>query len=174
VPQTESERVAALRSYDLQCDAVVSSLERITDLAATHFGVEQASVNLIGEHSQEFLACHGGAEEWETMDREDSICTFTVLEEAGVLSVPDVTEDPRFESRSDALIRLGIRAYLGANLTTSAGLPIGTLCVYDDEPREFSREDESYLRDLAAVAMELIELRAADGSAATATDGGRR
>ena len=174
VPQTEPERLAALRSYDLKDDAVVSSLDRITDLAAAHFGVEQASVNIIGETSQEFLACHGGAEEWETMDREDSICTFTILEDAGVMAVPDVTEDPRFESRSEALIGLGIRAYLGANLVTSAGLTIGSLCVYDDEPRDFSPEDESYLRDLAAVAMELIELRAATGDAAAATDGGRR
>ena len=108
------------------------------------------------------------------MDREDAICTFTILEGEGVMSVPDVTEDPRFESRSDALIRLGIRAYLGANLTTSAGLTTGTLCVYDDESREFSREDESYLRDLAAVAMELIELRAAADGGTAATDEGRR
>jgi CheY-like chemotaxis protein len=174
VPQTESERLAALRSYDLQDGAVVASLERITDLAAAHFGVDQASVNIIGEHSQEFLACHGGAEEWETMDREDSICTFTILEDAGSMAVPDVTEDPRFESRSEALIGLGIRAYLGANLTTSAGLTIGSLCVYDDDPREFTGEDEAYLRDLADVAIELIELRAADGPAAAATDGGDR
>ena len=175
VPQTEAERLAALRSYDLKDDAVVASLERVTDLAAAHFDVDQASVNIIGEHSQEFLACHGGAEAWETMDREDSICTFTILEDGGAMAVPDVTEDPRFESRSEALLDLGLRAYLGANLVTSAGLTIGSLCVYDDEPRAFSAADESYLRDLAGVAMELIELRAAaDGSAAAATDGGRR
>jgi CheY-like chemotaxis protein len=175
VPQTEPERLAALRSYDLKNDAVVSSLERITDLAADHFGVDQASVNIIGEHSQEFLACHGGAEEWETMDREDSICTFTILEDEGVMAVPDVTEDPRFESRSEALLGMGIQAYLGANLTTSAGLTIGSLCVYDDEAREFSHADETYLRDLATVAMELIELRAAaPDSAVAATDRGNR
>jgi len=174
VPQTEAERLAALRSYDLRDDAVVSSLERVTDLAAMHFDVEQASVNIIGESSQEFLACHGAAAEWETMDREDSICTFTILEDGGVMTVPDVTEDPRFESRSETLIELGIRAYMGANLTTSAGLTIGSLCVYDDEPRAFSPDDESYLRTLAEVAMELIELRAAADSAAVAADGGDR
>jgi GAF domain-containing protein len=108
------------------------------------------------------------------MDREDSICTFTILEDAGSMAVPDVTEDPRFESRSEALLGLGIRAYLGAKLTTSAGLTIGSLCVYDDEPRAFTGEDEAYLRDLADVAIELIELRAADGPAAAATDGGDR
>jgi GAF domain-containing protein len=173
LPQDETERLAALRSYDLDGEAVVASLKRVTDLAATHFGVDRASVNLVGEHSQEFLACHGPADAWETMDREDSICTFTILEDDGVMAVPDVAQDPRFESRSEALVDLGIRAYLGANLTSSIGLTIGSLCVYDDDPRSFTGEEEAYLRDLAALAMELIELRAGGAPAAT-TDGGRR
>ncbi|WP_324759057.1 GAF domain-containing protein [Haloarcula sp. GH36] len=160
VPQNEAERIAALRSYDLDDEELLSSLDRITDLAATHFDVDQASINIISEHSQEFLACHGGAEDWETMDREDSICTFTILEDDDVMTVEDVTEDPRFESRSDSLLELGIRSYMGANLVTSAGLVIGPLCIYDDEPRSFSPADEAYLRDLASVAMDLIELRA--------------
>ena len=71
-----------------------------------------------------------------------------------------MTEDPRFESRSDTLLDMGIRAYLGANLVTRSGLVIGPLCVYDDETRSFSAADEAYLRDLAAVAMDVIELHA--------------
>ena len=177
VPQTEAERLAALRSYDLNSEddgrdseGLVSSLERITDVAAAYFDADQASVNIIGEHSQDFLACYGDAEGWEAMDREDSICTFTILEDRGVMTVEDVTEDPRFESRSETLLEMGIRAYVGANLVTPAGLAIGSLCVYDDEPRSFSPADEAYLRDLAAVAMELIELRTGPAAA----DGGRR
>jgi len=205
VPQTEAERLAALRSYDLDSEddgrdseddgldseddgrdseddgldseddgldseGLVSSLERITDVAAAYFDADQASVNIIGEHSQDFLACYGDAEGWEAMDREDSICTFTILEDRGVMTVEDVTEDPRFESRSETLLEMGIHAYVGANLVTPAGLAIGSLCVYDDEPRSFSPADEAYLRDLAAVAMELIELRTGPAAA----DGGRR
>lgn len=173
VPQSESERLAALRSFDLDDPGLLSSLDRITGLAADHFGVEIASVNIIDEHTQEFLACYGPAEEWETMDREDSVCTFTILEDDGVMTVEDVAEDPRFESRSDALADLGIRAYMGTSLVTSTGLVIGTLCIYDDEPRSFSPADEAYLRDLASLAMDLIELHSRlDVSAAA--DGGRR
>jgi GAF domain-containing protein len=160
VPQDEDERLAALQSYDLDDPALESSLDRITDLAASHFGVSQASINIINEHSQEFLACYGSASEWETMDREDSICTFTILEDEGVMAVEDVTEDPRFESRSGGLLDLGIHSYLGANLVTSNGLVIGPLCVYDDEPRSFSHEDKMYLKKLSSVAMDLIELHA--------------
>ena len=91
------------------------------------------------------------------MDRQDSICTFTILEDE-VMTVEDVTEDPRFESRSEELLDLGIRAYMGANLVTEAGLAIGPLCIYDDRPREFSPADEAYLSDLAALATDLIKL----------------
>ena len=160
MPQNEAERLAALRSYDLEDEALLESLDRITDLAATHFDVEQASINLITEHSQEFLACYGDAEKWETMDREDSICTFTILEDAGVMTVEDVTEDPRFQSRAESLLELGIRSYMGANLITSSGLVIGPLCVYDDEPRSFSPAELAYLKDLATVAVDLIECHA--------------
>lgn len=158
LPQNESERVATLRSYDLDDEGLVESLNRVTDLAARYFDVEQASINLITEHSQEFLACYGDSAEWDSMDREDSICTFTIVEDDSVMSVEDVTEDPRFESRSEALTSMGIRSYLGASLTTTAGLKIGSLCVYDDEPRSFSASEKAYLRDLAVLAIDLIEL----------------
>ncbi len=158
LPQTEQQRLLALRSFDLDNPELLEALDRITDLAAEHFAVEQSSINIISEHSQEFLACYGSAEEWDSIDREDSICTFTILEDDNVMTVPDVTEDPRFESRSETLIDMGIRSYMGANLVAPSGLVIGPLCVYDTEPREFSLADEAYLQKLAATAMDLIEL----------------
>jgi len=160
LPQNEQERLAALRSYDLDDPSLEASLDRITTLAADHFGVERASINIITEHSQEFLACYGDAADWETMDREDSICTFTILEDDDVMTVEDTTEDPRFESRADALTELGIRAYMGANLVAPSGLVIGPLCIYDDEPRSFSAADQTYLSNLADLAMDLIERHA--------------
>lgn len=173
LPQSEDERLAALRSYDLDDDALLASLDRIADLAADHFGVDIASVNVINEHEQDHLACHGAAENWGTVPREDSICTFTILEDDGVMTVEDVTEDPRFESRSETLVELGIRSYMGASLVTPGGLVIGPLCVYDDEPRSFSAADEAYLRTLADVAVDLIEAHARL-EAGPAADGGRR
>lgn len=159
LPQSEQQRLVGLRSYDLDDPALLESLDRIADLAAEHFEVDQASVNIISEHSQDFLACHGKAEQWESMDRSDSICTFTILEDENVMTVPDVTEDPRFEPQSDTLIEMGIHSYMGANLVAPSGLVIGPLCIYDDEPRSFSPADEAYLQKLAATAMDLIELR---------------
>jgi GAF domain-containing protein len=154
--QDEPARIAALRTYDLDAEAVRESLERITDLAGEHFGVGKASINVIDEHSQDFLACYGEASTWESMDREESICTFTIVEDDPVMVVEDIREDPRFEA-NESLEELGIRAYMGASIRSPAGLVIGTLCVYDEEPRAFSEADRSYLHTLAQVAMDLIE-----------------
>ena len=158
LPQNETERLAALQSYDLDAPGLATSLNRVTDLAAEHFDVEIASINIIKEHSQDPMACYGAVQEWESVDREDSICTFTIVEDDDVMTVEDVTEDPRFVSRSEELLDLGVQAYMGANLVTEAGLVIGPLCIYDDRPREFTAADEAYLKDLAALAMDLIEL----------------
>ena len=170
IPQSEPERIAALQTYELDDPSLQESLDRITDLAALHFDADSASINIIQEHSQEFLACYGTAEDWESLNREDSICTFTILEETGVMAVEDVTADSRFQSRSESLVDLGIRAYLGANLTTPQGLVIGVLCIYDDEPRSFSESDKTYLRTLARTAMELIELHAKTRTASGGND----
>jgi GAF domain-containing protein len=156
LPEDETERVEAIEAYGLDADRLGPAIERVTTLAAAHFGVDTASVNIVREHSQEFLACHGAA--WTPMDRENSICTFTILED-GVLTVPDVRADPRFET-NEALAELGIRAYMGATLTTGEGVALGSLCVYDDEPREFSEADREYLQVLAGTTVDLIEMNA--------------
>lgn len=154
LPQNEQERLEALETYDLDSELFLSAIQRIADLAAAHFDVSQSSVNIITERTQEFLACHG--EDWESTSREKSVCAYTILSE-GVTVVEDTQADPRFEG-NEILDELGIRFYAGATLTTGEGLPIGTVCLYDEEVREFTDEDEEYLELLAAEAMDWIEV----------------
>lgn len=156
LPQNEAERLDALEAYELDPETLQPDVQRLTDLAAQHFDAPQASVNLIKEHSQQFLACH--STDWTPTSREDSICTYTILDEDEVTVIGDVKADPRFED-NESLDELGIRSYAGASLTTDEGLSIGTLCVYDDEPRTFSADDRTFLSTLADVAMSVIELR---------------
>lgn len=153
LPQNEEERLEALEAYQLDPEEIRPDVGHLTDLAAQYFDAPKASVNLIKEHSQEFLTCHGA--NWTPTAREDSICTYTILEENEVTLIGDVKSDPRFE-RNERLDEMGIRSYAGANLTTDDGLSIGTLCVYDDEPRTFSADDQEFLGKLSDVAMSII------------------
>ncbi|WP_244510692.1 AI-2E family transporter [Microvirga guangxiensis] len=75
-----------------------------------------------------------------------------------VLVSGDVTKDPRFAD-DPLVLEKGIRFYAGAPLRTSAGLVIGTLCVIDTRPREFSEPNCRRLQDMADELMSQIERR---------------
>lgn len=55
----------------------------------------------------------------------------------------------------------GLRFYAGALLKTPEGLPIGTLCVLDYEPRSLDRHQQQALSQLARQAMAQLDLRLA-------------
>lgn len=171
VPEGEAERVAALERYDLDSELFVEAVQRITDVAAAHFDVSQSSVNVVTERTQEFLACHG--EQWDSTTRENSVCAYAILNE-GVTVVEDTRADPRFEG-NEVLDELGVRFYAGATVTTDDGLPIGTVCIYDETPREFGDDDEAFLELLADEVMGWIEvLRQVRESDAERTDPAER
>lgn len=155
LPRDEDDRIAALEAYDFTGDDLRTTVEKMTDLAARHFDAPKASVNLVREHTQEYLACHGA--DWTPGEREDSICTYALVDDDPVTFVEDAREDPRF-AENEELRRLDIRAYAGAALETARGLQIGTLCVYDDEPRSFTDDDAAFLGALADAVMDVIEL----------------
>ncbi len=177
LPEAEAERLAALERYDFDDERFLSAIRRIADVAAAHFDVAQSSVNLVTGRTQEFLACHG--EEWDSTTRENSICAYTILSD-GVTVVEDTREDPRFEG-NEILEELGVRFYAGVTVTTDDGLPVGTVCVYDESPREFTEDDEAFMellaaeaRDWLAVLDELRRIEDEQDDGASETDAGGR
>jgi CheY-like chemotaxis protein len=154
LPEDEPGRLEAVATYTGGAESVSGPLERVTELAAEHFGVEVASVNVVAEHEQRFLAVHG--RRWPPTTRDESICTYTILEER-TMAVPDTAEDARFADNENVR-SAGIRAYLGATLRTPDGHNIGSLCVYDDQPRYFDDDEEAYLVTLADLAMDVLAL----------------
>lgn len=155
LPESEQERLEALREYDVEAMPVEESFERMTDLIAAHFDVEVAFIGLIERDEEQFLACHGG--DWDSLTREDTICTHSMLQE-DVMVVEDILADSRF-SQNDQLVNLGIRSYAGANMTTPEGQVIGQVCVIDGEPRDYDAEERTQLQRFAEQAMEHLELR---------------
>ncbi|MFB6305006.1 MAG: GAF domain-containing protein [Haloferacaceae archaeon] len=154
-PAEEDERLAALATYDLDDEATLAALDRLTALATSHFGVEMASVNVIEADEQRLLACEGL--DAGVGPRRESVCTFTILEE-GVTVIEDVREDPRLTA-GDYLEKHRIRAYAGARLVNPEGYAIGTFCLYHDEPRSFDADAVADLERFAAEAAEQLELR---------------
>jgi len=155
LPTREDERLAALEQYDRPGMDAADAFDRLTTLAREYFDVDVAFVGLIDAHEERFLACAGA--DWETLTREDSMCTHTILRD-DLMIVEDTHEDDRFAD-NDRLDDLGIRAYAGVPLETPRGATIGAFCLTHDEPRSFSEAELADLRRFAAEAMDQLELR---------------
>jgi CheY-like chemotaxis protein len=155
LPENETERLEALQKYDVEDLDFEDTADRISQLVASHFDVPVAFVGLVERTEENFVACHGA--DWESLDREDTICTFNILDD-GVMVVEDLREDHRFRD-NDSLASLGIRSYAGANMTTSDGHNVGSLCLIDYEPRTYTDQQRAELQQFADEAVEQLELR---------------
>ena len=62
--------------------------------------------------------------------------------------VEDAVLDPRFAQNPIVLEDPHVRFYAGQPVKGPGGHNIGTLCIMDNLPREFSAEDRETLRDL--------------------------
>jgi len=148
----------ALRKYAILDSPDEPAFDRITRLAARLLGTPITLLTLVDEDRQWFKSTYG-FEPRET-SREVSFCAHAILSNE-VMVVPDAATDSRF---ADNLLVTGaprIRFYAGAPLRTPDGLNVGTLCVIDTTPRQFSVEEQQDLADLAALAMDELQLRMA-------------
>jgi len=74
------------------------------------------------------------------------------------LVVKDARQHPRF-AQHPMVSELGVVAYAGIPLITSDGHALGTFCVVDGQPHDWTEDEIGILRVLATCAMSEIELR---------------
>jgi two-component sensor histidine kinase len=155
---TESERLAALRSYRVLDTPPEPEFDDLVQLAARACQTPVALISLIDERRQWFKAQVGLGVRETPLDR--SICLSAMLL-PGLTIVPDLTEDPRFVGNPLVTGEAHLRFYAGAVLRTPDGVPLGALCVLDHMPRDLTQEQASTLTMLARQVMSQLELRRA-------------
>ena len=146
--QTELDRIKSLRSLGLLDTAPDERFDRLTRMARRMFRVPIALVSLVDENRQWFKSCDGLAVS-ET-SRETSFCGHAILGD-GIFLIPNALADERFSTNPLVTNDPHIRFYAGFPVRAADGAKIGTLCVIDREPREFSQEDAVALKDLASM-----------------------
>lgn len=157
-PQDEEQRMAAVRRYDVLDTPPDGAFERVTSLAARHFGVPVSIVSIVDTDRIWFKSHHGL--DVEETGREPGLCASAILGDEPWI-VENAELDPRAMTNPLVVGEMGLRFYAGAPLTTRDGHNLGTLCVIDREPREFSEQDAQMLAELADVVMDELELRIA-------------
>lgn len=153
----EAARLATLRAYDILDTPRESDFDEIVDLAARICGVPISVINLIDEGRQWFKAETGLGVRETPLDT--SMCAHVILEE-GFVEIPDTLADPRMSDNPLCLADPGLRFYAGALLKAKNGLPIGTLCVLDNQPRVLNDLQRDALKVLANQIMSQLDLRA--------------
>jgi two-component sensor histidine kinase len=155
---TESDRLAALRSYRVLDTPPEPAFDALVQLAARACRTPMALISLIDERRQWFKAEVGLGVRETPLDR--SICLSAMLQ-PGLTVVPDLMKDPRFARNPLVTGEPHLRFYAGAVLRTPDGVPLGALCVLDRVPRNLSEDQTFTLETLAQQVMSHLELRRA-------------
>jgi len=161
LPANESDRIVALRRLGILDQQRVGELDGLVRVAAHVCGTPSAVINLIDSERQWQAAAYGV--EAGEVSRRDSMCGYSILSR-DVTYTPDASSESVYARNPHVTGELGdIRLYAAAPLIVGTGEVIGTLCTFASERRELTRVQVERLRDLAAVAVRLMELRAAAG-----------
>lgn len=148
IPQDEQERLQTLRSLSILDTPAEERFDRLTRMAKRLFGVPIALVSLVDENRQWFKSCVGLSAS-ET-PRDISFCGHAILGD-DLFIIPNATADERFADNPLVVDAPHIRFYAGCPLKGPDGRKLGTLCVIDQEPRNFDKEDLEALVDLASM-----------------------
>ncbi len=161
-------RLAALRATGLLESAEVATFDRVTRLAARALKAPLAQVNLVSADAQVPKAAYAPddpePERWRVpVGLASSFCQHVVTT-GEPLVVGDARVHPLVRENR-ATTEAGIVAYASVPLRAPDGAVIGSVCVVDFEPREWSAADLEALHACAEVAAEAVRVRATASSA---------
>ncbi|RXG32695.1 sensor histidine kinase [Leeuwenhoekiella marinoflava] len=153
----EQKRQKAVDSYKLVGTLPEKSYDDITQIASFICGTPIALITML-DYNRNFLKSHYGVP-FNESPREISFCTHAIQTKDSVFIIPDARLDDRF--KNNPLVTGDLKAifYAGVPLIDKGGHALGTLCVFDHEPRELNDKQISTMVALASQVVSLFELR---------------
>ncbi len=155
-PADETERLKALRSYQILDSAPEQEYDAITRLASYICQAPIALITLV-DGDREWVKSKIGTDYQESA-RTESFCNYTILDN-GLMEVPDTRADEKFSDHKSVVSEPGIRFYAGAPLIDENGYKLGSLCVLDSVPRQLTYEQRDALQILAAEVISHLTIR---------------
>jgi diguanylate cyclase (GGDEF)-like protein len=157
LPPNEPQRLAALQRYRVLDTAREPAYDDLLLIARAICGTPMGAVSLIDSDRQWFTALQGL--QGEQTPREESFCGHTIAEPSQLLMVEDARQDIRFHDNPSVVDHPYVRFYAGVPLLSSDGYALGTLCVFDSEPRLLAPDQGEAMWALARQVGRLLEMR---------------
>lgn len=142
----EPGRLRALEATGLLRLPAPEEFQEICLLARDRFRVPVALITLVGE--DRLIMKAGVGVDLREAPRLQQFCDQAIRREE-VLVVRDARADPKFAAHPLVAGPPFLRFYAGAPLAYVRGIRLGTLCLFDTCPTEFSAEDEAELERMA-------------------------
>lgn len=157
--ERDQQRERAIATYDVVGGPPRRELDALVELAAQVAGVPFAAVNLLSTESQHQVAATGFSAQDTPI--EQSMCRV-VADSGEPLMLEDAGSDARFADNPWTNgERARVRFYGSHPLRTPDGVVIGTLCVFDEHPRDVTPEAAKGLAQLADRVVDVLELELA-------------
>lgn len=152
----EEGRLAALKRYQVLDTDSERPFESVVSLVEDIFNLPMCAVSLVDADRQWFKA-QRGLKVSETA-RELAFCHYAIQQEEPLV-VPDTHVDTRFAGNPLVTGEPYLRAYASIPLVTPDSYQIGTLCVMDVKPRDFTADELRILSKFARLVVDQLELR---------------
>ncbi|QJD95672.1 PAS domain S-box protein [Mucilaginibacter robiniae] len=156
VPDNETARLKALQAYDILDTFPEEEYDAITRLASYICQVPLAFISFIDDKRQWFKSKVGLPV--EEVPRADSFCRYTIMDDL-MVEVPDASQNELFADSDFVTGAMGIRFYASAPLIDPDGYRLGSLCVFDPQPKALSHEQRDALQTLAREVISHLALR---------------
>lgn len=156
LPANEQQRLDVLKEYRLLDTFPEGDYDNITKLVSTICEVPISLITILDKDRNFFKAHHGMS--FQESPRDISFCGHAILTENPIFIVKDARMDERFID--NPLVNSGDTVfYAGVPLVNPEGYALGTLCVFDYQPRTLSDTQKDALIILGKQVVNSMELR---------------
>jgi GAF domain-containing protein len=155
IPANEAERLQALRRLKLPDGGLPAGLDRICSVALDLFQVPVVLMVFLDDSLA--WVKRGPQAELDVAPRDLSFCNYTIMHDE-VFVVNDAKADRRFTNHPYVTADPPLRFYAGAPFVTEPGIRIGSICLVDHVPRDFTPRQMSLLTNLARLTVDELWL----------------
>ena len=153
----ESERIDSLRSYLVLDTDSEEEIDSLTQLASDICETPISLVSLV-DNDRQWFKSKVGLDVSET-SRDVSFCAHAITEIDDLFIVEDSRTDPRFFDNPLVTNKPLVIFYAGVVLKSDENLPLGTLCVIDNEPRKLNDTQIKALKTISKQIMNLLNYK---------------
>lgn len=158
IDEKEAARLKELERFQLLDTLREPLFDKVTQIMSLLFHTPMAFLNIVDEEEVLIKSVIG----WESTDRlkrEETICGTMTVDQDEPTIYEDTWKDPIWKGNPFIDVEGGLRFYAGAPLVTSEGYKLGTVCIADIKPRQFSEEEKQLLINFSKLVINQIELR---------------